>query len=361
MTTDAVGGVWTYALDLARALARANVETMLVTLGPAPSADQVTDAYAIPRLHLVETGLPLDWLASEPAEVLEIGAAVRGLARGGRVHLIHLNSPALAAQGGFPAPVVGACHSCLATWWSAVGEGPMPDDFRWRTQLLWQGLHNCEALIAPTEAFARETTRSYEIASPQVIRNGREPPPSIVAGERQAIVFTTGRFWDGGKNIGVLDAAAGLCAAPVLAAGPLKGPNGAAVELRHAQALGRLSADEITEWLHRAAVFSSSAVYEPFGLGVLEAAQAGCALVLSDIPTFRELWDGTAVFVAADDAAGFAAAFDRLLANPAERLRLAAEARARSHSYTATRMASGVLDLYRKLQPRFALAGELAA
>ena len=42
-----------------------------------------------------------------------------------------------------------------------------------------------------------------------------------------------------------------------------------------------------------------TALYEPFGLAVLEAAQAGCALVLSDIPTFRELWDGAALFVAA--------------------------------------------------------------
>jgi hypothetical protein len=35
---------------------------------------------------------------------------------------------------------------------------------------------------------------------------------------------------------------------------------------------------------------------EPFGLAVLEAAQAGCPLVLSDLPGFRELWDGAALF-----------------------------------------------------------------
>ncbi len=61
-------------------------------------------------------------------------------------------------------------------------------------------------------------------------------------------------------------------------------------------------------WLARSPIFASAALYEPFGLAVLEAAQAGCALVLSDIPTFRELWDGAALFVPADDAAAFAAA-----------------------------------------------------
>ena len=52
-------------------------------------------------------------------------------------------------------------------------------------------------------------------------------------------------------------------------------------------------------------IFVSVSRYEPFGLAVLEAAHAGCALVLSDIPTFRELWQGAASFVI---AAGSAAA-----------------------------------------------------
>ncbi|HEX8375447.1 MAG TPA: hypothetical protein VF606_09745, partial [Geminicoccaceae bacterium] len=36
MTTDAVGGVWTYSLDLAAALATRGVRTTLAVLGPAP-------------------------------------------------------------------------------------------------------------------------------------------------------------------------------------------------------------------------------------------------------------------------------------------------------------------------------------
>ena len=54
----------------------------------------------------------------------------------------------------------------------------------------------------------------------------------------------------------------------------------------------------------RAAIFVSSSVYEPFGLAVLEAAGSGAALVLSDIPTFRELWDEAALFAPPGDAAG---------------------------------------------------------
>jgi glycosyltransferase involved in cell wall biosynthesis len=351
MTTDAVGGVWTYALDLAAGLASAGVETTLVALGPSPTPDQVAQAQRTPHLTVVDTCLPLDWMASEPAEILEVGAAIRGLARGTGADLVHLNSPALAAEGGFSAPVVGACHSCLATWWSSVKDGPMPSDFRWRSQALWQGMLACDALVAPTAAFAAETARAYEIPRPEVVHNGRWSALAAPAAARAPMIFTSGRLWDEGKNIAVLDAAAGLIAAPVHAAGPLQGPSGRPTVLRHAQALGRLSSQAVGEWLSRAPVYASAALYEPFGLGVLEAAQAGCALVLSDIATFRELWDGAAVFCDPYAPETFAAAFQALLDDPQQAERLGQQARARAGRYTAPAMTAGVLDIYRRLRP----------
>jgi glycosyltransferase involved in cell wall biosynthesis len=350
MTTDAVGGVWTYALDLARGLAAADVAVTLAAFGPPADADQLAEAEAIDGLDLIETGMPLDWLARERAEILEGGAVVRGLARAMGADLIHLNSPALAALGGFPVPVVGACHSCVATWWSAVREGPLPDDFRWRTQALWQGMLACNALVAPTRAFAAATARAYEVPVPFVVHNGRRAA-APAAQVREPMAFTSGRLWDAGKNIATLDAAAARLSAPLVAAGPLTGPNGERVSLAHAQALGRLSAAEVAAWLARAPVFASAALYEPFGLGVLEAAQAGCALVLSDIPTFRELWDGAAVFAPARDAEALAAAIGRLLADPAETVRLGAQARARAGRHSLDAMCAGMLDVYRHLAP----------
>ncbi len=91
-------------------------------------------------------------------------------------------------------------------------------------------------------------------------------------------------------------------------------------------------------------MFASPSRYEPFGLAVLEAAQAGQALVLADIPTFRELWDGAALF-ASDD--GFAAALRRALDDPA---RLAAAARKRAGRYTAEVMAERTLALHEAIR-----------
>jgi glycosyltransferase involved in cell wall biosynthesis len=350
LTTDAVGGVWTYAVDLAGGLARAGVETSLVVMGPSPAADQIDEARAVAGLALIDTRLPLDWMATEAAEIREVGAALRDLARGLGVELIQLNSPALAGEGGFSAPVVGVCHSCTATWWSTVKEGPMPADFRWRAHAHWQGMLACEELVAPSAAFAQATARTYEVPLPFVVHNGRRPQAVQVV-PREPMVFTSGRLWDEGKNIAVLAAAAALIEAPLYAAGPLESPDGGAVRLAHARALGRLSAREVGEWLPRARIFASAARYEPFGLGVLEAAQAGCALVLSDIPTFRELWEGAAIFVPADDPRAFAEVFHQLLADPEEADRLGRLARVRAARYSVEAMVRGMLDIYRLRRP----------
>ena len=86
LTTDAVGGVWTYSLDLARTLAdSADAVVLLAVLGPAPGPDQLARAAAVPGLQLVQTGLPLDWTAREPGELRAASAALGNLAVDGRV------------------------------------------------------------------------------------------------------------------------------------------------------------------------------------------------------------------------------------------------------------------------------------
>ena len=347
MTADAVGGVWTYALDLARGLAPHGVETTLAVLGPGPDGAQAADAAAIAGLRVVETRLPLDWTANTPAEVQAAGDAVAALARETRADIVHLNSPALAAATRFPVPVVAACHSCVASWWEAVRGGFLPADFAWRTELVGSGYRNAQRLVAPSAAFSQATARLYGLeAPPQVVRNGRrafafERPHE--AGPVQA--FTAGRLWDEGKNIATLDRAAGRLSLPVLAAGPLGGPNGAAVAVRHVRPLGALSEVGIAARLAARPVFVSLARYEPFGLAVLEAAQAGCALVLSDIPTFRELWDGAARFVPANDDAAAAEAIYEATSDAG----LGRAAVQRAQAYSVEAMAADVLGLYRGL------------
>lgn len=85
--------------------------------------------------------------------------------------------------------------------------------------------------------------------------------------------------------------------------------------------------------------------YEPFGLSVLEAAQAGCALVLGDIPSLRENWDGAALFAAPDDDDALRDALRRLIEDDALRARFGARARRRAMFMTAARMADEYLGV----------------
>jgi len=360
-TADAVGGVWTYALDLAGALAEAGTAVTLAVLGPPPGAAQREAAVAIDGLKLVETDLPLDWIENDPERLAAAGRSLAALAATSGADLVHLNSPALATGVRFPVPVVGGCHSCLASWWSAVkGDEPMPEAFRWRSDLLTRGYAACDRLIAPSYAFMQATAALYG-AVPETVHNGRAAPPAATAPRRDQVGLTSGRLWDEGKNLRTLDRAAGRMRHPVRAAGSLAGPDGPAAAPDHLVWLGRLEAADMRRELERATVFASLSLYEPFGLGVLEAAQAGCALVLSDIPTFRELWQGAAIFVPADDEATIARVLDDLLDDPAAAAALGAAAAARAERFTVAAMAEGTLRVYARAVAARAPMSEAAA
>jgi glycosyltransferase involved in cell wall biosynthesis len=351
ITADAVGGVWQYSLDLARGLARLGHETVLALMGPAATDEQVKAATQIPGLRLIDTGLALDWLAEDEASLVDAAEAIAALAAEAGADVVQLNTPALAALADFGRPTVVVQHSCVATWWESVQGTKLPADFEWRTDLVGRGLRAAGAVVTPTSAFGAAVKRRYRLGkAPRTVHNGRSPL-AVPSGAPHDFVFTAGRLWDQGKNLGVLDAAAGRIGVPVRAAGPLAGPNGAQVIFDNIHCLGTLDEEELGRWLSARPVFVSAAFYEPFGLAVLEAASAGCPLILSDIPTFRELWDEVAIFVDPRDEDGFARAIGDLVGDDFERAVLGRAAKERAERYTPDAMAAQMASLYRGLLP----------
>jgi glycosyltransferase involved in cell wall biosynthesis len=352
MTADAVGGVWQYSIELARGLSRLGIETVLAVMGPSPSEAQLEAAAAVPKLELVDTGLALDWLAEDCAAIAKAGDGIGRLARAVNADLVQLNTAALAAEGRFEMPTVVVHHSCVATWWAAVNGTALPEDFAWRTRLVAEGLAAADAVVTPTAAFGEMVQRRYGLAAPpRTVHNGRTPL-ALRNTAPHDFVFTAGRLWDEGKNLGTLDAAAAGLGVPVRAAGPLKGPNGAEVIFDNIHCLGTLGEEELGRWLAVRPVFVSAALYEPFGLAVLEAASAGCPLILSDIPTFRELWDGVATFVPPRDERGFTDAIAALVGDDFERAVLGRAAKERASRYTPDAMAAQMTAIYRRLLPK---------
>jgi len=353
ITTDAVGGVWNYSLDLARGLARLDVEVVLAVLGPSPTATQQRAARAIADLRLVDTGLPLDWLAPDAASLAQAGAAVARLAEEQQVDLVQLNVPALAAEARFEVPVVAVLHSCVATWWTSVKgpDEPMPEDFVWRTECVRAGFAAADVVVTPSGAFGALAQRVYGLSeAPRTVYNGRSPLVTASQAPHD-FIFTAGRLWDPGKNMAVLDEAAAGIGVPVHAAGPVQGPNGESARFDHLNLLGTLDEAAIGHWLSAKPVFVSPALYEPFGLSVLEAAGAGCPLILADIPTFRELWRDAAIFVDPRDSAALAKACNELVGDDFERAVLGRAAQERAEFFTPDAMAAQMANLYRSLLP----------
>jgi glycosyltransferase involved in cell wall biosynthesis len=364
MTTDAVGGVWSYTLDLARGLSAWGVAATVAVLGPACSQAQRREAGGIADLTLIETGLPLDWLCDDPHALRGAAAAISALAAQVGAQIVQLNGSALASEADYGAPVVAVHHSCLATWWASVKNGPLPQEWRWRAELVRRHLAQADRVVAPSAAFAALTAATYDLTPPpQVIRNGRSRAASgRPHGPPLDALFTAGRLWDEGKNIATMDRAAALVDAPFFAAGPLCGPNGARAAAGNLQLQGELTSGGVRDWLAKRPIFVSSAIYEPFGLAALEAAQAGCALVLSDIPTFRELWADAALFAPARDPAAFVDAVNALLRDRALRRRMGRAARDRGRRYSLEYSAKRMMALYQDLaRSSVAFAAESAA
>lgn len=353
MTTDAVGGVWQYSIDLAAALAGSGWRTTLAVLGPQPSPEQKRQIETIAGAELVMPDLPLDWLAKSAHSVERAATELAALAQQIEADLAHCNAPAYAGAAEWPVPVVAAAHGCVATWWDDVRQSPLDAAFDWHRELVRRGLLAADAVIAPSRAFAETLRRTYTLPfTPAAVHNGRHTRPVASAAHPAAEALTAGRLWDAAKNAIVLDRAAAAAKTPILAAGALRGPHGETFAPAHLQALGQVDEAELAALLARRPVFVSAATFEPFGLAVLEAAAAGCALVLSDIPTFRELWGGAAVFVPAADAAGFARAVDTIAADAPRRDELGRKAAARASRYTPEACAAQTAAIYDRLLAR---------
>src|SRR5690349_6315021 len=119
MTADAVGGVWTYVLDLSRALTAHGISVTLATMGPLPSRDQLEAARAIEGLTLVTSRFKLEWMDDPWSDVEAAGRWLLSLEASVGAHVVHLNGYAHGVLP-FRAPVLIVGHSCVLSWAEAV-------------------------------------------------------------------------------------------------------------------------------------------------------------------------------------------------------------------------------------------------
>lgn len=378
MTADTVGGVWQYAMELCGVLCARGYEITLATMGGLPDREQYREAESIRGLDLRASRYKLLWMDDPWRDVEEAGEWLLGIAHEVQPDIVHLNDLGHGDLD-WPAPVLTVGHSCVLSWWRAVhGErAPEPQWTRYRERVT-AGLHASSRVIAPTQAMMSSLQCFYgPLRNTQVIPNGRSSSPmhipvrtgQVVSSslmreadqkahipvrtpDKKHIIFSAGRIWDEGKNIASLATIAARVPWPVCIAGSRQSPNGGEVGFLNVRMLGKLDAEAMRRWLGRASIYALPARYEPFGLSVLEAAQAGCALVLGDVDSLRETWDGAALFVPPNDPDALAFTLQRLIADDILRERNMARAHRRAAHLTPRAMADAYADAYDDLYLR---------
>jgi glycosyltransferase involved in cell wall biosynthesis len=343
MTADAVGGVWTYTVELVRALAAQGVEVVLATSGPPPGEDQRRRLPAGALAASYQRPYALEWSPDALRDRAATAEWLLELAGDEQVDLVHLNAYAPAAAP-FAVPVVVVAHSCVLSWHQAVRGGPAGAEWSSYAAAVLAGLAAAAAVVAPTAAMLAETERLYRPPGERlVIPNGREAP-ALRPAPKQPYVLGVGRAWDEAKNVASLDRVAARIDWPVLVAGASGDER-----LGNARQLGYLPELELQAHFASAAIFAAPVRYEPFGLAALEAGLAGCALVLGDLPSLREVWGEAALFVDPFDDRQLLAALQGLIADPARRRRQGRLAQRRALEYSPARMGAAYLGLYERL------------
>ena len=351
MTADAVGGVWTYALDLVRALAPHGVSVALATMGRLPTPAQCADAEAIPNLTLHPSEFALEWMPDPWDDVQRAGDWLLGLEAGLQPDIVHLNGY---VHGALPwrSPVLMAGHSCVLSWWQAVHGEPAPPDWNRYREVVRHGLQAADLVAAPTHSMLDALATHYgPLRNCRVIPNGRDAA-AFSSGPNKPLIFSAGRLWDDAKNIQALAEIAPRLPWPVCVAGDTAPPGGTDLRPAHVRLLGCLPPSEIASWLARVSLYALPAKYEPFGLSALEAGLSGCALVLGDIPSLREVWGDAALYADPNDPEALHSGLTRLIADDGLRQDMASRALAHARTYTLERMADGYLSAYLQLLAR---------
>ena len=111
--------------------------------------------------------------------------------------------------------------------------------------------------------------------------------------------------------------------------------------------VGKVSDEDKATILGRADIYVAPNLGgESFGIVLVEAMAAGCAVVASDLEAFHAVAEGAARFFHRGDSATLARELDRLLANPSERQELAERGIERAQRYDWDSVAKDVLRVY---------------
>jgi glycosyltransferase involved in cell wall biosynthesis len=356
ITTDTIGGVWTFTQELAKGLLDRGCSVVLVSMGRYPSAaqQQVCDAFAREwREHFCYEAFdfPLEWMAANCDTYEQAGAEVLRIAKKFGAELLHSNQFCFGALP-LPVPKVITAHSDVLSWADACRDGVLEESewlWNYRT-VVAAGLCGADAVVTPTRWMMKALLSHFDVPDARVvIPNGRHIP-EVTGGKQKLQAITVGRLWDEAKQITLLREVSSPI--PILLAGEVRhGRAAVAVEaLDDTTLLGPLNEQEILASFRESAIYICTSRYEPFGLAPLEAALCGCAVVAHDIPSLREVWAEDALYFR--DATTLSHLLRKLHDDPQCLHDAQRRAACRARYFTAERMTESYLALFSEVREK---------
>jgi glycogen(starch) synthase len=363
VTADTLGGVWTYTRELVTGLVRGGDRVTLVSFGDIPTAAQTRWMEELLNFDYRPTAFKLEWMLDSEADLVASSQYLQAVIQETRPDLLHFSQFYYGTLE-CDVPRVVVAHSDVISWWTAV-HGKIPPEtewLRWYRQVVARGLSKATEVVAPSRWMLDQIEFHYgRLQSTSVIHNGRTAALFNPHMSKEENIVTVGRLWDGGKNVALL--LRQELPLPVHIVGSDRHPEFEGQTLSAEAIASNVHLEpeqderQIVQTLARAGIYAATSQYEPFGLAPVEAALSRCAIIASDIPAFRELWDGAAVFFRNNDAMSLGHAVESLQRNPA--LRRAQGNLAYQHArqnYSAGRMVAGYRNLYQGLLPARAIS-----
>jgi glycosyltransferase involved in cell wall biosynthesis len=176
------------------------------------------------------------------------------------------------------------------------------------TASVWKrSLRRAAHVAFGSEATRDEVMSELSLSSTSVVYPGVPPGFSAGDGEREPFVLHLGSS-DPRDNTSVAVQACARAGAQLRVAGGWQGEG--------AEALGRVSDEELVGLYRRASAFLDPTLYEGFGYGVLEAMACGAPVVASGTTSIPEVVGDAGLLVEPRDTAALATAVRRILDEP---------------------------------------------
>ena len=266
LVTDAVGGVWVYSLELARALAPLGIETVLAVIGPVARRGAAARGRAGIRADRHRAAARLARDERWPSFAARGADACRDCDRertstSSRPAAPRCSPRPSSSSRASPSSTAASRAGGRRSRHAAAGGVPMARD------LVERGLRRAAAVVAPSVAFAAETARIYGVSS----RAGRAqwPQPGAAAADPRRRSSSSPP-----AGCGTRARTSRRSTRPprrlTCRSRPrdrLYGPNGATHLARASAArLASLATHALRRCSRHGPIFVSAALYEPFGL-----------------------------------------------------------------------------------------------